>query len=754
MTAKYKAFTHLSSLGLLCVVAQCAFGQWQDSFSDTWVATDALGRQVATFPEVTAPRADRTVGIFYFLWHGAHIQGGPFDVTKILAADPDAMQKPDSPLWGPLHVPHHWGESLFGYYLTDDDGVLRKHAQMLNDAGVDVVIFDVTNQITYRDYYRALLRVWSEMRQLGNRTPQVAFLTPFWDPAKVTRELWRDLYSTGLARDLWFQWEGKPLILADPELIFDREENAHQNTPTELQPGHTLGQTFTTDRVVGAVSARFPTWSKPESAVTLTLLRGDPGGERVAAERFHEVGDNAWLRLKLQQPLPAGTYYLEASEPGGRIGWWSHSEDKFARGTAFADGNAVAGDRTLRLQFADGDTQQILEFFTFRKPQPDYFQGPTKPDMWSWLEIAPQHVFTNAAGQKEQMSVGVGQNAVNGRLGSMSEVGAHGRSFHAGKTDPRPEAVRYGLNVTEQWERALQEDPRFIFVTGWNEWIMGRFAEFNRIKLPVMFVDQFDQEHSRDIEPMRGGHGDDYYYQFVSQVRRYKGARPLPLLASRPIKIDGRFEDWREVQPEFRDTIGDQVRREHRGWDTNVTYRNFTGRNDIIAAKASWDKTTAWFYVRTREPITPPDGTNWMVLFLDTDADTKTGWLGYDFVINRAGAGSLERGVHAASTADNLSAKDLSPDSGLRNVKRRERRAPSADRSSWSPSGKVKWRMEGNELELAIPWKALGLKTPPAKLDFKWADNCLEIGDWPDFTLNGDAAPNDRFNYRARTIAK
>jgi hypothetical protein len=25
-----------------------------------------------------------------------------------------------------------------------------------------------------------------------------------------------------------------------------------------------------------------------------------------------------------------------------------------------------------------------------------------------------------------------------------------------------------------------------------------------------MFVDQFDQEHSRDIEPMRGGHGDDY----------------------------------------------------------------------------------------------------------------------------------------------------------------------------------------------------------------------------------------------------
>lgn len=583
----FRSFASRACLGCFCVATHCALGQLQDSFSDTWVATDALGRKVPTFPEVSAPCADRTVGIFYFLWHGAHVQGGPFDVTKILAADPDAMQKPDSPLWGPLHAPHHWGESLFGYYLTDDESVLRKHAQMLADAGVDAVIFDATNQLTYRDYYRALLRVWSEMRRLGNRTPQVAFLTPFWDPAKVTRELWRNLYSIGLHRELWFQWEGKPLILADPKLL------------------------------------------------------------------------------------------------------------------------------------GDGDgTQRILNFFTFRKPQPDYFQGPRKPDMWSWLEVFPQHVFTNSAGQKEQMSVGVAQNALHGRLGSMSEAGAQGRSFHNGATDPRPDAVRYGLNVAEQWERALAEDPRFIFVTGWNEWIAGRFAEFNHIKLPVMFVDQFDHEHSRDIEPMRDGHGDDYYYQLASFVRRYKGARPLPALESRPIKVDGRFEDWRDVQPEFRDTIGDEVRRDHRGWATNVTYRNFTGRNDIVGAKTSWSKATAWFYVRTREPITPPSGTNWMLLFLDVDADVKTGWLGYDFVVNRAGAGTLERNIGGAF--------------------------------AWKSAGKVAWRANASEFELAIPWKSLGLKSPPPKLDFKWADNCLQSSDWTDFTLNGDAAPNDRFNYRAQ----
>ena len=696
-------------------------GAATDLFSDTWVANDGLGRRVPVFPETPLPRTDRTVGIFYFLWHGAHIQGGPFDVTRILAADPQAMEKPQSPLWGPLQAPHHWGESIFGYYLTRDEGVLRKHAQMLADAGVDVVIFDVTNQITYRDDYMTLLRVFAEMRQLGNRTPQVAFLTPFWAPAKVTRELWRDLYGPGLFRDLWFQWEGKPLILADAELIFDAEEHARQNTPAELAPGRTLGQSFTIERPMLSVSGRFPTWNSVDSAVTLTLRRGGPGGEPVATKRFEPIRDNAWLRLKLESAAGPGLYYLEASDPKGPVGWWSHSEDQLTQGTAFADGHESSGDRTLRIELPDAETERIHDFFTFRKPQPDYFQGPTAPNMWSWLEVFPQHAFTNAAGVNEQMSVGVAQNAVAGRLGSMSEPGARGRSFHNGQTDLRPDAVRQGLNASEQWSHALRADPRFIFVTGWNEWIAGRFAEFNGVRRPVMFVDQFDQERSRDIEPMRGGHGDDYYWQLVSSIRKYKGARPLTAIAPRAIAIDGAFADWRDVQPEFRDTVGDPVRRNHRGWDPNVTYRNASGRNDIVAAKMSWDEERAYFYVRTRGAMTPGTGTNWMNLLINLDANVATGWLGYDFVMNYPEAGSLSG--HAG------------PGQGFAWL--------AIDR----PGVKVKAHQD--EMELSIPWKAMGMKGPPATLDFKWADNCFVTGEWSDFTLHGDAAPNDRFNYRA-----
>ncbi|MBI1177205.1 hypothetical protein GC207_07170 [bacterium] len=689
----------------------------RDLFTDTWVATDALGRSLPLADEVGPPRSDRKVGMFYFLWLGRHIQGGPFDVTKILAADPDAMQKPDSPLWGSLHAPHHWGESIFGYYLTSDESVLRKHAQMLSDAGVAVVIFDVTNQLTYHDDYMTLLKVWNQMRAAGNRTPQVAFLTPFWDPPKVVRKLWDDLYSKGLFRDLWFQWQGKPLILADPDLIDSLEDHSEQNTPTEILPGHTLGQRFTTDKPFRGAAGRFPTWSQKQSAVTITLFRNGPEGERLASSRFENVPDNGWMLVKLDAPQPPGTYYLEASAPSGKIGWWSDTNDTQPHGQAMADGKPVDGDRTLRLTLADDEANEIHNFFTFRKPQPDYFKGPTQSNMWSWLEVYPQHVFTNSAGAKEQMSVGVAQNAVGNRLGSMSEKDAKGRSWHDGARDSRPNAVAYGFNFDEQWRHALAVDPQFVFVTGWNEWIAGRFNEFAGVREPVMFVDEFDEEHSRDIEPMQGGHGDDYYYQLIANIRRYKGARAVQPIQPKPIAIDGQFEDWRNVEPEFRDTIGDPVKRNHRGWDPKVIYQNDTGRNDLVTAKVSFDANEVKFYAASRERLTPPTDKNWMLLFLDVDGDATDGWLGYDFVVNLGESGKLQR-----HTGDGF---------------------------QWEPVGNITWKFAGNQIELSIPWHDLGLAEPPSSLDFKWADNIQPTGDWSDFTLNGDVAPNDRFNYRA-----
>jgi hypothetical protein len=715
------------TIGSLLLV-MCVFtrnGYCWDTFSDTWVATDGLGRSLPTNEQVGSPRARKSVAMFYFLWLGQHGHEGPFDISQILKENPASIRNPNSPPWGPLFAMHHWGESWFGYYVSDDEAVLAKHAQMLTDAGVDVVVFDATNQLTYPKSLHALCRTWSELRKHGNATPQIAFLCPFDDPRKVVCELYDTLYSPKAYPDLWYRWEGKPLILADPELV--RRTNIIGNTSpvaVELLPGHTLGQSFQVDRPLESVAARVPTWTETNSVATLSLRRDGPHGERIVSRRFENIPDSQWLALRLEKPVSVGNYYLELSSPQRRVGWWGDAADTYPGGSALSDGAPSPGDRSLRVNTIDKDDERLLDFFTFRSPRPDMFAGPRGPGDWGWLEVYPQHAFYKTPGTAEEVTVGVAQNADGGKLNVFTNPHSRGRSFHNGR-EPEPAGQDFsGLNFAEQWQRALELDPSLIFITGWNEWVAGRF---NRQSMrladagPVIFVDEFSREFSRDIEPMKGGHEDNYYYQTVSNIRRFKGVRPLPPVRTQPIQIDGNFADWANVEPEFRDDIGDPVHRDHAGWSPPSRYINQTGRNDIVAAKVAYDDTNVYFYVRTREPLSPSTDPNWMLLFLDCDRNSTNGWLGYDYLV------------------------DHNPMKPQKLVLEKHEAAG----YHWDQPREITSRVAKNEMELAIPRAALGISTLPATIDFKWADNIQQTGEASDFTLNGDAAPNDRFNYRA-----
>jgi hypothetical protein len=562
-----------------------------DVYADTWVATDAAGRAMPGAAECGPPKPDKWVGIFYWTWHRPSA-GGPNDNTRILAA-----AKGTSVNWPTNGAPYHWGEPELGYYLMTDPFVIRKHATLLVDAGVDVVIFDTTNPpFTWREEYEALCREYTAMRRQGARTPAIAFIAPFGDPRPVTDQLWRDLYQPGLWRDLWFVWEGKPLLLADKQFIKD----------------------------------------------------------------------------------PA-----------------------------------------------------TLSFFTFRRPMPDYWIGPSGPEQWSWLEVHPQHAFTNRQGHAEQMSVGVAQNALPhtpGPAPMSHRAGAMGRSWHDGARDQQPDAVNVGLNFDEQWRRVLAVDPRFVFITGWNEWVAGRYTEWSKYQdtdcyFPGgLFVDEYTQEYSRDCEPMRGGHTDNYYYQLASWVRRFKGVRERPK-AQGParITIDGTFDDWSKVQPEFRDTIGDVSHRDHKGYG-DLVYRNNTGRNDFVLAKAAYDRANLYFFIQTLDPISPRTDPNWMLLLLDTDMNPRTGWLGYDFVVN----------------LEVLSDKESAVKIWL------------ADH--WQTVGKAKYRVNGNGMEISLARSLVGQAGRSPAFDFHWADNIQSFGDVSELGLNGDSAPDRRWNYRLEVL--
>lgn len=186
----------------------------RDLLADTWVGTDGAERAVTS--ENTSAARDRKVGIFYFLWHEANMNGLPiYDHTKAyLEGGMDGLWK--EMVSGPLGFAHYWAEPYFGYYASDDAWVLRKHATQLTAAGVDFVYFDATNGFLYENSYEALLRVWSQMRAEGLDTPQVAFLMQ--NNAQELMALWGNLYEGDRYEDLWFRWNGKPLLLVTGDL--------------------------------------------------------------------------------------------------------------------------------------------------------------------------------------------------------------------------------------------------------------------------------------------------------------------------------------------------------------------------------------------------------------------------------------------------------------------------------------------------------------------------------------------------------
>ena len=559
--------------------------QW-DTYSDTWAATDALGRSLPTHEEVGPPKPGKTVAMFYFLW--TNEPGAPiYDLSKLIAANPA------DPAYGPRTAFHWWGRPWFGYYVATDASVIRKHLQMCNDAGVDVLVFDNTNGPTYPEAYTAIFKVAEQMRKAGMKTPQFAFFAGHgaWDT------VYRDLYAKGLYADLWFRWAGKPLLMAHLE-----EKDA---LPQEVRDFFTVRESW------------------------------------------------AW------------------TGPGG---WFGDGRDK-----------------------------------------------------WPWLDNVPQKAGWHVSPEKpEEISVSVAQHP----------TGNIGRSHHDGKQPAVDEFYNSadrakGIYFADQWRRALEVNPAVVFVTGWNEWIAqrfiseggGTFAGRPSAAPHTFFVDQFSPEFSRDIEPVTGGFEDNYYYQLIANVRRFKGVRPLPAVISKPVSTSGNFAEWAEVRPEFRDDLGDPVNRDSPGWGEEH-YVNNTGRNDIVVSKASIDAGTVHFYARTAAPLTPASDANWMMLFIDADGDPSTGWLGYDFVLNHVPSQNGKLVLH-------------------RNV---------GGKYEWAAPVEVPFTMAGNELEVAIPRSVLGITALPATVDFKWADNIQQTGHVSDFTLNGDAAPNDRFNYRAKFV--
>jgi hypothetical protein len=236
------------------------------------------------------------------------------------------------------------------------------------------------------------------------------------------------------------------------------------------------------------------------------------------------------------------------------------------------------------------------------------------------------------------------------------------------------------------------------------------------------FVDQYNSEFNRCLQPMKHGYTDNYYMQMAQNIRRYKGVRSIPgLNGLRPIKIDGDFSDWQKVNVEYRDTIGDTFHRDYKGYG-GLQYKNDSGRNDIITGKVAVDTDNVYFYAEAKGALTPHTGNNWMLVLIDSDKNSDTGWHGYDFLINK-------------KVVDEKTTTLM-------------RYAPNSPDNPWIEQARLNYRYTDKALELAVPRKLIGLKADAFTFDFHYCDNPADLKDPISLCVSGDSAPNRRFNYR------
>jgi len=634
---------------------------YRDLFSDTWVAQDALGRNLPAYSVVGPVKKDqrRVVGIFYITWHSDSLHGlkSPYaaDVSRVLAGDPNARLDAKHPLW--TEGSYHWGEPETGYFLSKDEYVIRRDMSMLADAGVDVLVMDVTNAVRYWDEWEVVFSVMEKMRAEGNKVPQFCFWAFNGPVITVVQDLYDRIYKTGKHKDLWFSWDNKPLLLYNGTPSCDANGKGVQNPNPHYEAA---ARTDTKHPHFGDpdYSEEFYKDYTKEVKSFFTLRTMWWGYHEWAGKRFVGTEDNWSFGLDL------GDKQVAAMSPDELVSKHNGKKEEAAVTPAQHPSSLVGKSWTRE----SGE------------PALDQYDLP-KPTYVPWLGRKVEH----------------------------------------------PEG--YGIYFQQRWDEAIKSDPQFLYINDWNEWSAGKYpptgsptTKFMRRDSTYFFVDQYNAEFNRCIQPMKGGYTDNYYMQMAQNIRRYKGVRPMPeAIGLNPIQIDGKFADWQGAGVEYRDTVGDTFHRDYAGYG-GLHYKNDAGRNDIITSKVAVDRNSVCFYVETRETITPHTGTNWMLLLIDADQNPDTGWYGYDYLINH-------RVLDANATTI-------------------QRYVPNASGGSWVEAARVKYRYAGNALELAVPRRLLGLKGNAFTFDFHWCDNPADLKDPISLCTDGDSAPNRRFNYR------
>lgn len=371
----------------------------------------------------------------------------------------------------------------------------------------------------------------------------------------------------------------------------------------------------------------------------------------------------------------------------------------------------------------------INDFFTWRHMWAAFERNDTNRHMWKFFDEYPMDVAISN-GRVEQ---GVVSPGTGGPLWDAHIYGSRSSKHNYTPTYDQywvSEETPLGLFFEEQWEEAFKNLPPVLCITGWNElkagaWYVDETLANAGFKFQgrvcnvgdMYFVDQFNAEFSRDIEPMKGGLTDNYFYQAAYHLRKYKGMKPMPESSDpQTIAVDGIFAEWEMVTPAFGDFEGDTAPRSSNGAPKGTRYTNTTGRNDIVETRVAYDDNNVYFYVKSASELTSHTNPFWMLLYIDADRNKQTGWEGYDYLINNK--------INSATQTVLMK----------------------RDGDKWIDAATIDYAYAGNQIEIAVPRSAIGQSAKP-DFYFHWHDNIGTLDDLHSFFVNGDSAPERRYNY-------
>lgn len=286
---------------------------------------------------------------------------------------------------------------------------------------------------------------------------------------------------------------------------------------------------------------------------------------------------------------------------------------------------------------------------------------------------------------------------------------------------------RKDLNFQAQWDTVLNMTPeqraadaRFVFLTGWNEWVAEKLRAGDK---DYFTCDTYCPEYSRDIEPSRSNGMKDYcYFMTVMNIRgdNFAPAVHYEYPAATPDITKDDTAVWETSKATYRDFTGECGDRNYKAMAGDTVYTDTTGRNDIDTVTVLRDSEYLYFRITCADAITAhTEGDHgWMNLWLKTAGAEGDLMGGYEFVVNYEVDGNKSQILRCKSPADMQSV------------------------------GEADVNVFGKAMIIRIPLEALGLSENNYQVEFKVTDNVQDmIHDPLNLYSTGDAAPIGSLNF-------